>query len=45
LRGAFSPITGESLLLEMPHGNRAAFQIFLDKPSSQNPSELNTATR
>lgn len=40
LFGAFSPITGESLLLEMPHCNSAAFQVFLDKLSLQNPSEF-----
>lgn len=40
LFGAFSPITGESLLLEMPYCNSTAFQVFLDKLSLQNPSEF-----
>jgi transposase len=40
LFGAFSPITGERLLLEMPHCNSAAFQVFIDKLSLQNPSEF-----
>lgn len=40
LFGAFSPISGESLLLEMPYCNSASFQLFLDKLSFQNPSEF-----
>lgn len=40
LFGAFSAITGERLLLEMPQCNSASFQIFLDKLSEQNPSEF-----
>jgi transposase len=40
LFGAFSPITGESLMLEMPHCNSVAFQVFIDKLSFQNPSEF-----
>ena len=37
--GAFSPITGDSLLLELPHCNADTFQIFLDKLSDTNPDE------
>jgi transposase len=40
LFGAFSPITGDSFLLEMPFCNGAAFQIFLDQFSLQNEQEL-----
>jgi hypothetical protein len=40
LFGAFSPITGEGCLLEMPHCNSHTFQLFLDHLSSQNPSEF-----
>ena len=40
LFGAFSPITGESLLLEMPFCNTDMFQIFLNELSSQNPDEF-----
>ena len=35
LFGAFSPITGDSLLLEMPYCNAANFQIFLDEFSKK----------
>ena len=38
--GAFSPITGDSFLLEMPYCNTATFQAFLDEFSKQNPKEL-----
>ena len=40
LFGAFSPITGCSHLLEMPHCNTTTFQHFLDHAASQNPSEF-----
>lgn len=40
LFGAFSPINGDSLLLEMPYCNSACFQVFLNEMSSQNPSEF-----
>ncbi len=39
LFGAFSPITGDSFMLEMPHCNAANFQIFLNGLSNQNPDE------
>jgi transposase len=34
LFGAFSPITGDRLLLEMPHCNAGTFQLFLDELSN-----------
>jgi transposase len=40
LFGAFSPITGDSFMLEMPACNAANFQIFLDMLSLQNPDEF-----
>ncbi len=40
LFGAFSPITGSSFLLEMPHCNSYTFQLFMDHLSNQNPSEF-----
>ncbi|MBP6431716.1 MAG: transposase [Ferruginibacter sp.] len=40
LFGAFSPITGSSYLLEMPHCNANTFQHFLDYTTSQNTSEF-----
>ena len=40
LFGAFSPITGDSYLLEMPHCNSDTFQLFLDHLSNQNPAEF-----
>ena len=40
LFGAFSPITGTSYLLEMPHCNSHTFQLFLDHLSNQNPTEF-----
>jgi transposase len=40
LFGAFSPITGDSFLLEMPYCNTETFQTFLDEFSKQNPKEL-----
>ena len=40
LFGAFSPITGEKLLMEFPYCNSENFQIFLDELSSENPKTL-----
>jgi transposase len=40
LFGAFSPITGDSFLLEMPHCNSQTFQAFIDKMSNQSPEEF-----
>jgi transposase len=40
LFGAFSPITGDSFLLELPYCNGNTFQIYLDLFSKQNPTEL-----
>jgi len=40
LFGAFSPITGDKFLLELPFCNGATFQKFLDEFSLENPSEL-----
>ena len=39
LFGAFSPITGDSLLLEMPHCNADTFQLFLNELSNKKPTE------
>jgi transposase len=40
LFGAFSPITGENFMLEMPHCNALNFQLFLDEFSKENPEEF-----
>ena len=40
LFGAFSPITGSSCLLEMPHCNSQTFQFFINEMSWQNPGEF-----
>ena len=40
LFGAFSPITGHSALLEMPHCNGHTFQEFINYLSQQRPSEF-----
>ena len=40
LFGAFSPITGNHFLLQMPFCNAETFQLFLDMFSLQNPEEL-----
>ncbi len=40
LFGAFSPITGCSHLLEMPHCNANSFQHFLDSMAQHNPAEF-----
>jgi transposase len=39
LFGAFSPITGDSLQLELPHCNADTFQLFLDELSKLNSTE------
>lgn len=39
LFGAFSPITGDSLLLDLPHCNTDTFQIFLTQLSQHKPTE------
>lgn len=40
LFGAFSPINGSSLLLEMPYCNTDTFQVFLDNLSQLNKEEF-----
>jgi len=40
LFGAFSPITGERLLMEMPSCNSDNFQIFLNELAQENPQTL-----
>jgi transposase len=40
LFGSFSPITGDSFLLELPHCNTDTFQIYLNEFSAQKPDEL-----
>jgi hypothetical protein len=40
LFGAFSPLTGDSCLLEMPHCNSATFQVFIDHMANQSPEEF-----
>jgi transposase len=40
LFGAFSPITGESFLLEMPQCNGDNFQIFLNEMDRERPDEF-----
>jgi transposase len=40
LFGAFSPITGESCLLELPHCNSTSFQVFINELSKKNPTEF-----
>lgn len=40
LFGAFSPVTGDSLMLEMPYCNTDTFQAFLHEFSSLNPDEF-----
>ncbi len=40
LFGAFSPINGESFMLEMPHCNSQNFQIYLDELSEEKPAEF-----
>lgn len=40
LFGAFSPITGDKLLLEYPNCNAEIFTLFLKELSKENPKEL-----
>lgn len=40
LFGAFSPISGDYFLLEMPHCNSDTFQVFLNKFSEERPAEF-----
>ena len=40
LFGAFSPISGNSFLLEMPHCNSQTFQAFIDHMANQSPGEF-----
>lgn len=40
LFGAFSPITGDCSLLEMPNCNSYTFQFFIDQMAAKNPSEF-----
>ena len=40
LFGAFSPVTGDSLLLELPYCNSDMFQYFLHEMSLHKPQEL-----
>ena len=40
LFGAFSPITGDSCLLEMPQCNSNTFQVFINHMSNQSPEEF-----
>jgi len=40
LFGAFSPIDGDSLLLEMPYCNTECFEVFLEELSKQKPTEF-----
>lgn len=40
LFGAFSPLTGQECLLEMPHCNSYTFQVFLDYLCGQKPDEF-----
>jgi len=40
LFGAFSPVTGEQFLLEMPYCNSDTFQIFLNEFAKTNPKEF-----
>jgi transposase len=40
LFGAFSPITGDACMLDLPYCNSLTFQKFLDTFTLQNPTEL-----
>lgn len=40
LFGAFSPINGDKLLLEMPYCNTECFEVFLEELSKQNENEF-----
>lgn len=40
LFGAFSPITGNDFMMELPKCNAETFQIFLDQMAKEEPDEL-----
>jgi transposase len=40
LFGAFSPITGDKFLLELPFCNADMFQLFMNELAEQNPTEF-----
>lgn len=40
LYGAFSPINGDSFLLELPYCEAECFQLYMNELSKHNPSEL-----
>ena len=40
LFGAFSPITGNDFMMELPKCNAETFQIFLDQMAKEQPDEL-----
>ena len=40
LYGAFSPINGDSFLLELPYCETECFQLYINEFSKHNPSEL-----
>jgi len=40
LFGAFSPITGDHVLMELPHCNADNFQIFIDEVAGENSKTL-----
>lgn len=40
LFGAFSPITGDSFMMELPYCNTAMFQLFLDGLAKEDPDEF-----
>lgn len=44
LFGAFSPITGDQFLLEMPECNGNTFQIYLNEFAKHNPDEFKIIT-
>ena len=40
LFGAFSPITGQHFMMELPHCNADTFQLFLNEMSKEDPDEF-----
>jgi hypothetical protein len=40
LFGAFSPVTGNAFMLDLPFCNAATFQLFLNEFAMEQPSEL-----
>lgn len=40
LFGAFSPVNGDSIVLDLPYCNSSTFQIFIDELAKENPNEL-----